>query len=127
MDEEVDIDLTDPEVEKAALKIQAQFKGLKANKKKNSSSKVSKSTLSMFLLRIDWLYLILKHFSSPKANKSLLIINEITTYQPSTFKQIQQDCAIAFGESMNALTILFMLHVLDSSDQLTCLPIVMNN
>lgn len=31
--EEIDIDLTDPEVEKATLKLQAGFKGLKARKK----------------------------------------------------------------------------------------------
>lgn len=41
-EEEIDIDLTDPDVEKAALKIQAQFKGFKGRKSKPSQdSKVS--------------------------------------------------------------------------------------
>ncbi|XP_025100518.1 myosin-IIIa-like isoform X2 [Pomacea canaliculata] len=35
--EEIDIDLTDPEVEKAAVKIQASFKGFKARKELSSS------------------------------------------------------------------------------------------
>ena len=42
-EEEIDIDLNDPDVEKAALKIQAQFKGFKGRKSKPSTeeSKVS--------------------------------------------------------------------------------------
>ena len=42
-EEEIDIDLNDPDVEKAALKIQAQFKGFKGRKSKSSTeeSKVS--------------------------------------------------------------------------------------
>ena len=36
-EEEIDIDLNDPEVEKAALKIQAGFKGFR-NKKKNTET-----------------------------------------------------------------------------------------
>ena len=43
-EEEIDIDLNDPDVEKAALKIQAQFKGFKGRKSKSSTeeSKVSR-------------------------------------------------------------------------------------
>ena len=36
-EEEVDIDLNDPEVEKAANKIQAQFKGLKSRRAARAS------------------------------------------------------------------------------------------
>ncbi|KAF5404950.1 hypothetical protein PHET_01634 [Paragonimus heterotremus] len=37
-DEVIDIDLKDPEVEKAALKIQAHFKGFKCNKKSTATN-----------------------------------------------------------------------------------------
>lgn len=40
--EEIDIDLNDPEVEKAALKIQAKFKGLKTGKFKKNSADANK-------------------------------------------------------------------------------------
>ncbi|VDP57759.1 unnamed protein product [Schistosoma mattheei] len=39
--EEIDIDLNDPEVQKAALKIQHQFKGFKIAKKSVKVEKVS--------------------------------------------------------------------------------------
>ena len=39
-DEEVDIDLQDPKVEKAALKIQAGFKNLKSRKRADAAPKV---------------------------------------------------------------------------------------
>lgn len=39
-EEEIDIDLNDPEVEKAAVKIQASFKGFKARKEVSSTQKV---------------------------------------------------------------------------------------
>ncbi|XP_021374264.1 titin-like isoform X3 [Mizuhopecten yessoensis] len=40
--EEIDIDLTDPDVEKAAVKIQASFKGLRARKTKNQQEAAPK-------------------------------------------------------------------------------------
>ncbi|GAU89049.1 hypothetical protein RvY_01645 [Ramazzottius varieornatus] len=40
-EDDVDIDLTDPDVEKAALKIQGAFKGLKSKKSSGATSKPS--------------------------------------------------------------------------------------
>ncbi|KAF8569053.1 hypothetical protein P879_02702 [Paragonimus westermani] len=44
-DEVIDIDLKDPEVEKAALKIQAHFKGFKCNKKSTATNLVPTLTV----------------------------------------------------------------------------------
>ncbi|VDP38140.1 unnamed protein product, partial [Schistosoma margrebowiei] len=54
--EEIDIDLNDPEVQKAALKIQQQFKGFKIAKKSVKVEKVSycscMTTMRMMMMKM---------------------------------------------------------------------------